>query len=74
MRVRKYIYLVESKANGSRFVMIGNLKETNIGSGRYLYELSNGKYARETPYGTRSNISSGKYNAKQYRVVHQTVA
>jgi hypothetical protein len=71
-RVRKYVYLVKSKVNGELFVMIGNLKETNVGSGKYLYKLIKGKYTRETPYGTRSNVSTDKYNAKQYSVVHQT--
>lgn len=75
--MKMYVYLVENKANGNKYVMIGNLKNCNVGSGRYLYQLVNEdyEYARKTPYGVRNNISTGiKYNSKQYRVVHQMVA
>lgn len=72
--IKYYFYLVENKSNGSRYVMMGNLKDSNMGCGRYLYEIVGDKYeyARNTPYGFRSNISTGiKYNSKYYRVVHQ---
>ena len=70
-----YTYLVERKADGKKFVMLGDLKDCNIGSGRYLYDIvsSDRKYAKETSYGLRSNISTGvKYNARQCRIVHCT--
>lgn len=72
--IKYYFYLVENKANGNRYVMRGNLKDRNMGSGRYLYEIVGEKYeyARNSPYGFICNISTGiKYNSKQYRIVHQ---
>lgn len=69
-----YVYLVVNRVNGNKYVMIGNLKNCNMGSGRYLYHFvtANYKYAKESPYGLISNISCGlKYNSKQYKVLHQ---
>ena len=73
-----YVYHVVNKTNKNKYMMIGNLKNCNmgIGSGRYLYQFVNDdyKYAIETPYGLRSNISCGlKYNSDKYKVVHQMV-
>lgn len=73
--MKMYIYLVADRINGDKYVMIGNLKNCNIGSGRYLYQLVNEdyRYAKKTPYGLRSNISSDiKYDSRNYKVVHQT--
>lgn len=74
--MKTYVYLVVNKVNGNKYVMIGNLKNCNIGigSGRYLYQFvsDNYKYAKETPYGLISNISCElKYNSEEYKVVHQ---
>ena len=71
-----YVYLVVNKTNKNKYMMIGNLKNCNmgIGSGRYLYQFVNDdyKYAIETPYGLISNISCElKYNSEEYKVVHQ---
>ena len=71
------IYLVERKSDGQKFIMVGDLKDCNSGSGRYLYNFvfDDYKYARETPYGLRNNVSTGaKYNSRQFRVVHCTKA
>lgn len=75
--MKMYVYLVENKANGDKYMMFGNLKNRNIGSGRYLYQFVDEKYEYgiRTPYGLRSNVSTGiKYNSKHYRIVNQTVA
>lgn len=73
--MKMYIYLVENKKNKNKYLMIGNLKDCNMGSGRYLYNFVSSDYkcTRKTPYGSRSNITNGlKYNSKSYRVLHQT--
>lgn len=75
MKAVEYTYLVEHKKTGEKWLMIGNLKDVNAGSGRYLYSFVNEDYkvAIKTPYGLRSNITTGKkYNSKDYKVVHQT--
>lgn len=68
-----YVYLVEERARKTKYLMIGNLKNPNLGSGRYLYQFAgNYDYSVETPYGARKNISTGtKYNSSHYRIVHQ---
>lgn len=74
--MKKYVYLVLNKTNGNQYTMIGNLKNENVGSGRYLYQfVSDGyQYAKKSPYGLISNMTCGmKYNSEQYRVLHQTV-
>lgn len=74
--MKMYVYLVEHRKNGNKYVMIGNLKNCNMGSGRYLYNFvsSDYEYARKTPYGLRSNITNDlKYDSKHYRVIHQTI-
>lgn len=74
--MKMYAYLVVNKTNRNKYVMVGNLKNCNMGSGRYLYQFVNDdyKYAKETPYGLRNNISCGlKYNSRKYKVVHQMV-
>lgn len=70
-----YLNLVMNKINGKKYLMIGNLKNCNIDSGRYLYPFVDERYpyAKKTPYGLRSNVSSDiKYNSREYKVVHQT--
>ena len=72
--IKCYSYLVERRSDGKRFVMNGNLKECNIGSGRYLYDFANRdyEYSRLTHYGHIMNISTGKkYNSKRYRIIYQ---
>lgn len=73
----KYLYLVERKADGEKFVMIGNFNNPNIGLGRYLFPFVQPtyRYARPSPYGLISNVACDDmscYNSKQYRVVHCT--
>lgn len=73
--MKMYVYLVLNKKTGNKYVMIGNLKNHNMGSGRYLYKFvgDSYKYAKKTPYGLISNISCDlKYNSKQYKIIHQT--
>ena len=72
--IKYYFYLVENRSDGNRYIMMGNLKDCNMGGGRYLYDIvgEEYKYARNTPYGFRRNISTGiKYNPKHYKIVHQ---
>lgn len=75
--MKSYYYLVINKTNGNRYIMMGNLKDCNMGSGKYLYELVGEKYefARNSPYGFRNNVSTGiKYNSKHYKIIHQMAA
>ncbi len=73
--MKMYVYLVINKTNGKKYMMVANLKNCNMGTGRYLYDFINSdyEYAHETPYGFRSNIPLDlKYNSTDYKVVHQT--
>ena len=73
-----YVYLVERKSDGEKFVMITNLNSRNwmnIGMGKYLFQLVSPSYEYGilTPYGVRSNVSSDyKYNSSEYVVLHCT--
>lgn len=67
-----YVYLVERKSDNKRFAMVGDIDDTNAGSGTYSYNFTSAnKYAIKTPYGLRSNVSTGK-NSKQYKIIHCT--
>lgn len=75
INLKEYYYLVENRKTKEKYVMRGNLKEPNMGGGRYLYAFADSGYAYGgyTPYGDIMNVSTGiKYDAQRYRIVHQT--
>ena len=75
INLKEYYYLVENRKTKEKYVMRGNLKEPNMGGGRYLYAFADSGYAYGgyTPYGDIMNVSTGiKYDAQCYRIVHQT--
>lgn len=72
----KYCYLVERKKDKKQFVTFGNFKVAGNRPG-YLFDFVSDsyEYAKESPFGLRSNISNGlRYDSKTYRVIRQVAA
>ena len=74
-RKRRFIYLVERKRDKQKFAMIGNMKNINLDTHKYLYDFVGPLYPYpvETPYGNIKNYCNNlKYDSKTYRIIHQT--
>lgn len=70
----EYIYLVESKVNGEKFILYGDFKVPGIRP-KHLFQFAplDYIYGIDSPYGRVMNISSDyTYDSKHYRVIHQT--
>lgn len=71
-----YCYLIERKRDKKRFLAFGNFKEAG-NRPKYLFDFVSDsyEYAKESPFGLRSNISNGlRYDSKTYRVIRQVAA
>lgn len=70
---KEYIYLVERKADGKKFVTYGNFKRPGMRP-KYLFEFAPDSYSNRvlTPFGEVYNISCGiEYDSKKHHIIRQ---
>lgn len=72
--MKSYIYLVERKSDKIKFITYGNFKEAwnrPCSVFPFVNKNEHTENAKKTGFGLVSNVSSGRYNTKEFKVLYQ---